>query len=357
MQHPGSSYSLSSDPWQFLNAMLEDIEKAQKYVYIEIYKFDHGSIGERFRNSLAKKAGEGIDVRLLIDSWGSYVSGAFFRELTEAGGEVRFFKKIKFFLDFFTKNHRRNHRKLLIIDDRIGYIGSANITGYSMNWRESMLRVEGRLARAFKKVFLDDYQNYSNYVFNQPVHYSSIRSGEFEILRDVPSITKQRIKNRYEWLFKRSTSSVYIESPYFLPGYMLRKIMANASKRGVNVNVIFPLRSDIGLVDVIRNRYLGSLHKSGVSIWYYIPGNLHSKLVLVDEKIFCIGSSNFDYRSFRYQHEIMLQGTRKEIIRQVKEHIHETLSYCEPFDYEDWRKRPFIQRLIEWIFLPFRHLF
>jgi cardiolipin synthase len=138
---------------------------------------------------------------------------------------------------------------------------------------------------------------------------------------------------------------------------MLRKTMIAASKRGVNINIIIPRHSDIGLVDVIRNRYLGQLYKNNIMIWYYSACNLHSKIVLVDSNVFCIGSSNFDYRSFRYQHEIVLQGKEDSIIGQIEYHINETLSKSDRFDYIEWSKRPFIQRLVEFIFLPFRHLF
>lgn len=357
MDEVRSTYKLFNDPWNFYNSMLEDIEQAKKYICIEVYKYGSGNIGERFRNVLIKKAKQGVVVKLLLDSWGTSVSTAFFKELVDAGAEVRYFKKIKFFFDFFTKNHRRNHRKLLIIDDNITYMGSANIAGHSLNWRESVLRIEGFLTKSFKHIFLEDFELYNRYVFNKASFTRLIRAGGFEILRDVPSITRQRIKKRYEWLIKQAKKSVYIVSPYFLPGFLLRKAMINASRRGVEVNVIIPRQSDIGLVDVMRNRYLGMLYRNNVKIWYFLPTNLHAKMVLVDDKTFVIGSPNFDYRSFRYQHEVALQGTNEGIKHYITEFISETLENSEAFNYDEWLKRPFIQKFIESIFIPFRHLF
>ncbi|MBU2652095.1 MAG: hypothetical protein KKA81_14290, partial [Bacteroidetes bacterium] len=260
-------------------------------------------------------------------------------------------------IDFFTKNHRRNHRKIIVIDDNVSYIGSANIAGHSLNWRESVLRMESPITRSLKKVFLEDFQNYNRYVFNKSSYTRVIKQDGFEIIRDVPSIRKQRVKKRYEYLIKKAQSSVFIETPYFLPGFMLRKALVNASRRGIDINVIIPKHSDIGLVDVIRNRYLGLLYKNKVKIWYFIPCNLHAKIVLVDHNVFCIGSSNFDYRSFRYQHEIILQGSQEPILKLIKDHISNTLLNSEMFEYDDWHNRPFIQKLIEHIFIPFRHLF
>ena len=356
MAPTNATYELYHDPWKFYDAILKDIEEARKYIYIETYKFGSGSIGERFRNVLTKKSREGVKIKLLIDSWGTSVSSSFFTEMIKNGGEVRFFMKIKFFWDFFTKNHRRNHRKVIVIDDHITYLGSANIAGHSLNWREAMIRLDAGIAKDFRNVFLDHFALYNRYVFKKPVYTRLIKYEDFEIIRDVPSITRQNIKKRYVHLIKQAKEQVSLETPYFLPSHMLRKALMDAAKRDIDINVIIPKRSDVGLVDVIRNRYLGLLHKNKVKIWYYLPTNLHSKIMLVDNEIFCIGSANFDYRSFRYQHELMLQGKDTSIIGQFRGHISNTMLNCEPFNYEEWLKRPFIQKFIEWLFLPVRHL-
>jgi cardiolipin synthase len=149
---------------------------------------------------------------------------------------------------------------------------------------------------------------------------------------------------------------IVIETPYFLPGFKLRKAMSDAVKRGVDITVIIPKNSDVHLVDLLRGRYLGMLHKNGVKFRLYLPHKLHAKLLLIDEMTFALGSANFDYRSFRYQHEIILVGSDQDIISQIRGHISDCLQNSEPFNYDEWLKRPFIQRFYEWIFLPFRHL-
>jgi len=345
------------DPWQYYNAMLEDISAARKSIYVETYKFGSGNIGERFRDVLTRKAKEGVEVKVLIDSWGAQVSQSFFKELEKLGGEVRFFMKIRFFWDFFTKNHRRNHRKILLIDDEVSYIGSSNIAGHSLNWCESMLRLENRdMNMELRKIFFIDFENYNRYVFNKPELTRLVRVGEFEIIRDVPSITRQKIKKNYELLIKSARQRILIETPYFLPGFMLRKALSDAVKRGVDVTVIIPKNSDVHMVDLVRSRYLGMLYKNGVNFRMYLPHNLHAKLMLVDGETFSMGSANFDYRSFRYQLEIILVGKDEEIISQIKTHISNCLSNSSPFDYDEWLRRPFAQRFFEWIYLPFRHL-
>lgn len=355
MERSGA-YRLYAEPDHFFEAMLHDISHAKQYIYIETYKFADDEIGNKFRKLLEKKRKEGVEVKLLIDSWGSYVNDAYFSTLKSVGGEVRFFMKVKFFIDFFTKNHRRNHRKLLIIDDKVSYIGSANITSYSRSWKELMLRMEGSIASSFKKVFLLDFRLFNRYFFEKNSYIRLIRHEGIEIVRDVPSIAKKRINKKYIQLMKWADREVVIETPYFLPGFFLRKAMTDACKRGVSIKVIIPKNSDVGLIDILRNHYLGPLHDKGVEFLYYVPTNLHGKAILVDDEVFSIGSPNFDYRSFRYMHEIVIIGREPEVVKQLREHIDTILKDCIPFDYEKWRHRPRFSKVIEWFLLPFRHL-
>jgi len=350
-------YHLFSDPIRYFNAMIDDIENACHYIYIETYRVGNDIIGARFRDALIKKVKKGIEVKLLVDAWGGVsVSRNFFDELVRHGGEVRFFEKIRLNFDMFTCSHRRNHRKIMIIDDEITYIGSSNLTGYNLNWRESVLRMKSPISLAFKKVFKQDFSIYNKYVFTKSNYIRLIRHADFEIVRDMPSITKQRIMRRFILLTNKADHSVTIVTPYFLPGYKLRRALTNASARGVDVKVLIPKRSDVGLVDILRNKYLGNMHLKGVQFLLYLPHNLHAKFMLVDESVFAIGSSNFDYQSFRYMHEIMLIGNDGSIAEQINRHIAVSLEQTEPFNYDRWRHRPLINRLFEYMLLPFRHL-
>ncbi len=349
-------YTFFDDPIKFYYAMLDDIEKAKAYIYLETYRFNNDSIGVKFRDALTRKSREGVEVKLLVDSWGTSLPSNFFTEMTSNGGEIRYFQKIKFVWDFFTKNHRRNHRKLMIIDDDITYIGSSNLTDYSLNWRESMMRIKSSLAVAFKKVFIQHYEIYNRNIFEKLINIRKITHDGIEIIRDIPSLTKQRIRKKYVEMIKEAEREVIIETPYFLPSFFVRKAFSDAVKRGVDVKVIMPRHSDVGLIDTLRNHYLGPLHKNGVKLLFYMPHNLHAKLMMVDREVFSIGSPNFDYRSFRFQHEIALVGKDIDALRQIEKHITETLLNSIEFDYNIWVRRSTIQKFFEWILLPFRHL-
>ena len=349
-------YTLYHDPLKYYNAMLDDIAHAKSYIYLETYRFNNDTIGIRFRDALTNKSKQGVKIKLLMDSWGTSLPKNFFSDIQKNGGEIRYFQKLRIVWDFFTRNHKRNHRKLIVIDDHITYIGSANLTDYSLNWRESILRMKSDIALPFKKVFLEHFEMFKKYVFEKKIQVRRITHENFEIIRDIPSLTKQRIRRRYIELIKSARQEVVIETPYFLPSRYLRNALSDAAKAGVDVNVVMPKNSDVGIVDLLRNRYLGPLFKNSIKLHFYKPHNLHAKMILVDKKVFSLGSPNFDYRSFRFQHEIIIVGSAEAIVRQMDSHMQETLKSSEPFEYERWLSRSRIQKVFEWMLLPFRHL-
>lgn len=346
-----------SDPLAFYPAMLNDIQHATDYIYLEIYRFRNDPIGIRFRDNLLKKVREGVRVKLLIDSWGASSNLSFFKDICDQGGEVRFFKKISLSWDSFTRNHRRDHRKILVVDDHITWMGSANIAGYALNWRESMFRINGGIAQRFKEVFLENMNIYNKYLYDKVAYTRKIDYNGFQIIRDVPSLKHQPIQRKYLELINQAEKEIYLETPYFLPGSNLRKALVEAANRGVRVNIIIPQKSDVHILDVLSGKYLGELSRQKVNIHFYLTQNLHAKIFLVDRKYFMIGSANFDYRSFRYQHEICLFGQHKSLTRQLIQHFNQSLHDTEPFDFHNWSRRPRLQKLFEWILVPVRHLF
>jgi cardiolipin synthase len=346
------------DPLKFYNVMLSDIAGARSFIYLETYKFANDHIGVKFRDALTRKAREGMSVKIMIDSWGrGPVSESFFGELIKYGGEVKFFEKIKLNTDIFTRGHRRDHRKILVIDDEISYIGSMNITGYNLHWRELALRMKGELSILFRKVFLQNFETINPYLIPNKLAYTrTVKLGDWEILRDVPSIPLQRMKKKYVKMIRKAKRSIIIETPYFLPGFLLRKALMDAGKRGVDVRIIMPKHSDVRMIDILRNRYLGMLYKNNVKLLFFTPHNLHAKLIVIDNSVFSITSANFDYRSFRYQYEIALIGKEPDVLRQLQEHVNETLRNSEAFNFERWHRRPLIEKIFETILIPFRHL-
>ena len=245
---------LFSTPAEWFNALYEDIQRAKIMIYIEIYRINNDSVGRKVIRLLGEKCKQGVDVKVLVDSWGTKNNPDFFKPITENHGEVRFFDKIKLSFDFISKNHQRNHRKIIIFDQNILHFGSANITEYSNTWRESILRVEGSIALTFKKILLENWRIASLEFYKKRKYLRTIKIAGFEIVRDIPSIYSQKIKNKFEQDIRKAKKSIAIVTPYFLPNYKLRRLLIFAAKRGVEVEIYIPQQSDVRLVDYIRDK-------------------------------------------------------------------------------------------------------
>lgn len=350
-------YDIIDDNLRLYEKILNDIKSAKRSVWIEIFRFGKDAMGQKFRLALYQKAKEGLSIKILVDAWGTGADESFFSGLINNGVEVRIYRKMKIARGFLAKNHCRNHRKIIIIDSEIAYIGSSNITAYSLSWRELNLRTTDKdLLKMFRLSFSDSFRSFNKYNMLKVGSSKSYHFDDWTFIQDYPDPYRQKIKEKYERLISNAKEEVIVETPYFLPGHALRKCLMDACQRGVKVMILIPYNSDVHVVDIIRRHYLGLLHESGVELHFYAAGNLHAKSIMIDNKIFSISSANFDYRSFRYQYEIALIGTEQTIINQLKDHFEYTLQLCRGFDYESWKNRSKIEKIIETILLPFRYL-
>ncbi|MDH3352881.1 MAG: phosphatidylserine/phosphatidylglycerophosphate/cardiolipin synthase family protein [Nanoarchaeota archaeon] len=343
-------YKILSDPKKIYRSMLSDIRKARKKIILETYIYDGGKIGKEFRDELEKKALEGVKVKLLIDGWGSSVKKSFFKKLIEAGGEVKFFREIRYVLHFFNANQERNHRKLLIIDSKISYLGSINITSTCLSWEELVLRIEGTIAKSFETSFRRTWKKFDSWDTHKVRRI--IHKG-IEIIQDLPSSANRSTERNYKKLIRNAEEEILIETPYFIPPMGIKKAIKKALKRGVKIKLIIPKISDVGILDVFRNRYLGRLSKKGVEIFYF-PKILHSKLLIVDRDFFLLGSSNLDYRSFRHQYEINILVKNKDIVDSLRIYFYKNIKKSKAFNYNDWHNRNFLGKIVEIIMKPFR---
>lgn len=338
-------------------SMLKDIENAKFSIKMQTYRIEKSDLGRRFVDLLAEKVSQGVDVILIVDAWGTGTSSVFFKKIIENGGKFVIFNTPRLGTKFFTQSHRRNHRKLLVIDNIISYIGSSNITSYSKNWRELNVRIEGFVTKGFKQIIENDFNNFDNFNYSKKIHSKVLHFDKVEIVRDVPNIYKQKVMKKFLYLITNAKNSIYIETPYFLPGYRLRKALIQAVERGVDVKIVMPRNSDVRTVDILRNHYLGVLHKKGLKIFMYYPDNLHSKLLVIDDKITAFGSSNFDYRSFRYMHEVVMVSTETKLLDEILKYKSQTLLKARAFNYKRWSNRSLFEKVFAYILKPFRFLF
>ena len=346
-------YEVFFNPEKVYKKMLLDIGVAKKEILLETYIYGNDKVGREFRDALIKKALDGVKVRVLLDAWGCSIRKKFFRKLIDAGGEVRFFRELRYAFRFFTANHERNHRKLLLVDKKISYIGSMNITASCLNWRELALRIEGQITNSFRVSFNRTWKRFN--LFSSKKMKKIIFEG-FEILQDFPSRKKGITERNYKKLIKRAEKEILIETPYFIPSRGIRVVLKKAIDRGVKVKIVLPRCSDLKFLDIFRNRYLGKLYRAGVKIYYY-PRVLHSKLLIIDDSFFLLGSSNLDYRSFRHQYDINILGKDKEMVDSLKRFFRRGLREARAFNYVVWQKRHFVGRIGEFFMSPFRKYF
>jgi cardiolipin synthase A/B len=341
------TFTVHSNPREIYRKMLSDISSAKKYIFLETYIFDNDEIGRKFRDLLIKKAKQGVKIKLLLDAWGGTAKKPFFEKLEKAGGEVRFFREIRYLLRFFSKNHERNHRKLLIIDNKITYIGSMNITSSCLDWRELVLRINEDITCDFAKSFFQSWQKYGEL---DSKRLKKIVHHEFEIIQDIPSYVERATEERFYKLFSKARKNIFIETPYFIPSPKMINTMGKLVKKGIKIILLIPYRSDVMAVDVLRNSYLGRMYKKGISINYYTGvRTMHSKLLIIDDNFFMMGSSNIDYRSLVHSYEINVVGKDREIIRKLRDFFNDGMSKSIQFDYGDWKNRSSFLKTVELI--------
>lgn len=339
-------------------SILQDIENAKNTIFIEMYRIINDEIGKKLTEALIEKCKQGVNVKLLLDAYGSGLFDPLAKQIRKHGGQVRFFKKLKLFLfNTFLKNNSRNHRKLIVIDQCIVYFGSSNLTAYSQVWRDLNLRIEDDFSAHFVPVFEKSYDLHKFYDIDSFERIKPITYKSFRIIQDAPSSYFQSIRNHLLYLIRNARSSIVVETPYFLPGHAIRHALIQAAKRKVSVKLLMPLYSDMRTVDLLRNKYFGQLYKSGVQLLFYTPNNLHAKCILIDNRQFSVGSANFDYRSFRYQFEMMVSGKEQEVIELLSKHLSNTENNCISFDYSMWKNRGNVMKFMEYLMFPFRKLF
>lgn len=336
-------YNILSKPKNIYENMLLDIQEAKKEILLETYIYDKDKIGKDFRDALVSKALEGVRVRLLLDSIISNVNKKFFEKLIDAGGKVRFSRKFRYSFRIFNDNHERNHRKLLLIDGKISYIGSINITNSCIEWRELVLRINGSLSTSLRIAFNNSWNKFNKFNIKR---IKKIIHKKFVIIQDFPRTKHCATEKSYKKLIENAKREILIETPYFIPSIRIRRAFRKALKKGVIIRIILPRYSDVKIVDIVRNRYLGALHRMGVKMYYY-PKILHSKLLIIDDNFFLLGSSNLDYRSFRHQCEINLLGKDKAMIVSLKKHFNGGLRVSRRFNYKSWKNRHRVGKVLE----------
>ncbi|MBE2210854.1 MAG: cardiolipin synthase [Xanthomonadaceae bacterium] len=317
--------------------LLEDIAAATREIHVEYYIYEPDQNGTRLRDALVDAARRGVKVRLLLDALGSKkASRRFFQPLLEAGGQLAWFHpmRISRLWEFWKRPwvNLRTHRKIVLIDGRIGYTGGINITDEEDDrlrddaYRDLHLRMEGNVVRELQQVFVEDW-----------IYATDDRSLLSEVVSGMPPPTAGDIPvqivtsgpdSRWEAIHRAHVSAihaaqrrVWMTTPYFVPGEAAMMALTSAALGGIDVRLMVPKMSDSKLVTFAARSYYDELLAAGVKVYEYGPRLLHSKTLLVDDDLAMIGSANFDNRSFRLNFEVHALIHDRDIARQLEQLI------------------------------------
>ncbi|MFP3388839.1 cardiolipin synthase [Brevibacillus sp. SIMBA_040] len=343
----------------FFDAMFKQIEGAREHIHLLYYIIRNDELGKKLIDLLVKKAEQGVEVRLLYDAVGSAgIPSRFFRPLVEAGGEVvSFFPSSIPFLNF--RVNFRNHRKLTIVDGKVGFIGGFNIgdeylgkdkkLGY---WRDTHLQLEGKAVYMLQaRFFLDWNLSAPKRMHESFAYFPEMNDLEgkigVQIVSSGPNSEKQQIKHAYLKMIYKARKKIYMQTPYFIPDDSMLTAIKMAAMSGVDVRVMVPGRPDHLMVFWATHSYLGELLKSGVRCFLYEKGFMHAKTLVVDTQLSSVGTANVDIRSFKLNFETNAFLYDTKMAQELEELFIADLADCREITTDEYLNRPMRSRMQE----------
>ena len=307
--------TLYKDGRKKFDALLKDIEGATDHIHMQYYIYRSDALGEEVRDALTEAARRGVKVRVLLDAWGStQVSSSFFQNLKKAGGEIAFFFPL--FVPYINPRiNYRNHRKIVVIDGKIGYTGGFNVGNEYLGlvkkfgyWRDNHLRIYGEAVYILQNRFLMDWNSqHTKEVGYSPKFFPSIHStGDIavQIVTSGPDTEHEQIKMTYLKMISLAKREILIQTPYYIPDGSIHEALKLALLSGVKVHIQIPNKPDHLLVYWATYSFAAELIEYGARIETYENGFIHAKTMIIDGGIVSVGSANIDVRSFRLDFEV-----------------------------------------------------
>ncbi len=341
-------YTTTREAWE---AMSQALVNAQKSIYWEVYIFIDDEAGKKFLTILEEKARAGLDVKLIIDGLGSFLfSKKSFESLKKAGVDIKIFQeRKKRYRGFWQAIFSRTHRKILIIDEKIGFIGGVNVQKYMEDWLDMHVKIEGKvvrsLLRSFAKMYIicggdkEKVRHLLKYKFR-------LYRDKVQFVYDDAHGKDSLARQKYSEALLKARERVILFSPYYFPDKEFLKALWNARKRGIRVDILIPFRTDLRLVTYAAYFWFGIMKRIGVKV-HLLNQMMHGKGVVMDDDWTMIGSSNLDYTSFYDSYEANVQIRDPEFVKKVKQNLEKWMQEAKHFDDIDWSKRGVLDRLKE----------
>ncbi len=321
--------------------MFETIRNAKKSIYLEMYIFQNDTEEFDFFDLLKVKGKLGLKIKLILDSFGSVgLSGDAIAELKEAGVEIIFFSYL----------FHRMHRKILVVDESVAFIGGVNIHKSSKLWNDLMIRIKGKLV---KRVMMSFIKSYINAGGKDP-HFLNRKSSKIKRMREnmqiiehSPVKNKFNLKKIYKKYLLKAQKSIILITPYFIPRRWIRASLHQAALRGVNVEILVPETTDHFIIDRVNYFYIYKLSKLGIK--FYLEKKInHAKAIIIDGEEAMVGSQNLDFLSFDFNSEIGIFFKNPEMVSKLRHIVEEWKKGAVLFDYKTYQPK-----LLDYFLSPF----
>ena len=354
----GNDIEVFAEGLDKFEAMKRDIEQARQYIHVQYFIIEDDEVGNELIDLLTRKAREGVQVRVLYDYVGSfYMPSRLLKKMRAAGVEVHPFLEVSLTNVAFRINWR-NHRKIVVIDGSIGYVGGMNIANRYVTgdnkwqpWRDTHLRIRGEAVAAMEYSFAIDWNFTTRKLLTLPtMHYSEPLASVDYLIQMVGSGPTNRWNNISLVFFKAITLAkrcIYIQTPYFLPSDSLLKALQSAALSGVDVRLMIPRKTDSLMLRLATGSYIKECLLSGMKIYFYDARMMHAKVVIVDDEFVTTGSTNFDFRSFEHNFEFNALIYSKSFNAKMKDIFEADLQQSSRVSLGKWKQRPVTQKALE----------
>ncbi|MHB8386289.1 MAG: phospholipase D-like domain-containing protein [Metallibacterium sp.] len=343
-------------------AMLEAIRRAQRTITFETYIYWSGTIGEQFADALIERARAGIKTHVMLDWLGSKkMESQLLGKMMDSEIEVERYHALRWYS--LGKMNNRTHRKVLIVDGTTGFTGGVGIadqwTGHAQDpkhWRDMHFRVEGPVVAQMQAAFLDNWIKTTGSVLHGDAYFPALTARgeqEMHLFTSSPAGGSASMRLMYLTAITAAEQTIDIESAYFVPDMLMSEELIRARARGVRIRILLPgPHIDSEAVRIASKRAWGPLLDCGVEVHEYEPTMLHCKMLIFDQHLVSVGSTNFDMRSFELNDEASLNVYDSKFARQMTAVFEQDLKLSTPYTIQRWRNRSWKQRVAEVVVVP-----
>lgn len=347
-----------TDGHSFFSDLLHAIGTARQSIHMDFYIFEDDPLGNLIADVLIDKAREGVEVKLIYDDVGCWkVKRRFFERMRQDGIEAWPFMPVRF-RSFTSKVNYRNHRKIVVVDGKVGYIGGMNVAlryvkGIGgLPWRDTMVKIEGGGVYGLQRAFLVDWYFVDRTLISNRKYYPPQKAGEVnncvaQTVTSTPVTPFPEIMQGLLGIIMRARKYIYIETPYFLPDEPILVALKTAAVAGVDVRIMVPKKCDAPFVHWAGKSYLADIASVGVKVLYYTGGFLHSKIWVIDDSLASCGSTNVDFRSFENNFEANIFFYDHDVALRFKAVFEEDEKLCYAYDVSNGKCRKFGVKLFE----------